>query len=136
VPLGAALLFSAGVIDAAIVDPMFSAMHFAVMFLVAGALMLVIAPGRRGVLIALVTMGIVAIAGAVFISIIVATFDVIGAVSASVIGLLVPYLVTDKLEDARREAAALQNELARRATSDDITAFRTWSCVTATASDG
>lgn len=121
VPLGAALLFSASVIVAAILAPPFGAVRFAFMFLVAGGLALLIAPGRRGVLLMLVTMGIVGIAGAILIGITVDTFDVISAVSALAIGLLVPYLVTDKLEDSRREAAALQSELARRATSDDIT---------------
>ncbi|MGE3474901.1 MAG: GGDEF domain-containing protein [Rhodospirillaceae bacterium] len=121
VPAGAALFFSTSTIAAALLDPAFGALHFAFMFSVGGGLTLLIAPGRRGVITALVVMGAVGVAGAVFIGTTLDAFDVTRAVSSLLIGLLVPYLAADRIEEAHHEASALQIELARRATSDDIT---------------
>ncbi len=121
VPVSAALFFSVSIIAAALLDPTFSALHFAFMLSVGGGLMLLIAPGRRSVIRALIIMGVVGIVGAIFIGMNINTFDVMRAASSLLIGLLVPYLLADRIDDARREASALETELARRATSDEIT---------------
>ncbi|MGE3334336.1 MAG: GGDEF domain-containing protein [Rhodospirillaceae bacterium] len=121
VPASAALIFSASVIVAALLHPSVDGLHFAFMLTVGGGLTLLIAPGRRSVILALVIMGVVGISGAILIGIAVGTFDVIRAVSSLLIGLLVPFLVADRIENAHRDASTLQAELARRATSDEIT---------------
>jgi diguanylate cyclase (GGDEF)-like protein len=120
-PVCAALLFSVGIVVAALRDPSFGALQFAFMFLVGGGLLLLIAPGRRGVIASLATMGAVGLAGAIVVGMAVDTFDVIHAISSMLIGLLVPYLLADRIEDAHRDASTLQTELARRATSDGMT---------------
>jgi len=121
IPASAALIFSSSAVLAAFVDPTFSAMHFAFMFLIGGGLMLLITPGRRGIILALIIMGVIGIPGAIFVGTAVDTFDAIRAASSSLIGLLLPYLVADRIEEAHTETASLQTELARRATSDEIT---------------
>lgn len=121
VPISAAALFSVSVVAAAVLDPAFSAMHFAFMIFVGGGLTLLVAPERRGAIAALAVMAVIAAGGAIFVGVTGHAFDVIGAVISSLIGLLVPYLVADRIDDAHRETLALQTELARRATSDEIT---------------
>ncbi|MCA0199605.1 MAG: GGDEF domain-containing protein [Proteobacteria bacterium] len=121
VPICAALIFSSSIIIAARLDSTFGALHFAFMFLVGGGLMLLIAPGRRGVILSLIVMGVIGIAGAISLGAAAGAFDVIHTAGSLLIGLLVPYLVAGRIEDAHRESSALQTELARRATSDEIT---------------
>ncbi len=120
-PLCAALIGGGTVIAAASRLADFGALHYVSMTVIAGGLALLVSATRRSFIVSIASLGAMAVIGAYFVALSHPTFDGIQAASLSVVGLLVPYLLSDVFAQARQDAAALQHELARRATSDEIT---------------
>ncbi len=119
-PIVSALAFSGAMIAVMTTDSAPDAIRFALMYAVLAPYLGLLAPTRRGAVGALAAMSIVAVPGALYLETRASSFHALSALTlmagVGALALSIVYM----LERARRDAALLRTELARRATSDDI----------------
>lgn len=120
-PLSVALIFSAAIAAAAIDTASISALQFGFMFVILGAILPTLAPTRRDAILALTLACAVGLLSAIFIATRADGFDGLQASFFVLISAALPQLIGGAITDVSREARTLQGELARRATSDEIT---------------
>lgn len=120
-PLTVAIAHGGGITAIAWIDPRPDAVRFAFMYACLAPLLCLLAPTRRGALWATGAMCAVAAAGALAVGLRAESFDLVVALGLLAVTFVLSLCIADALDDARNETARLRDELARRATSDEIT---------------
>ncbi len=120
-PLAVALVHGGGITAAALIDPRPDVVRFAFMYACLAPFLCLLAPTRQGALMATAAMSLIAAAGALAIGVRAESFNLVLALALLVAIFVLSMCIADALDDSRRETALLRGELARRATSDEIT---------------
>ncbi len=119
-PAVTSLVMSASAVVLLLADGAADAVRFGLMYAFVAPFLGLLAPSRRGAAIAFMIMTAIAAAGAVYLEARAPTFYLLPALAFLATALALSVSIARIIERAQRDATLLRTELARRATSDDI----------------
>lgn len=119
-PLAVALIFTGAIVANTLSDAAPDVLRFALMCGALAPFLSVLAPTRRGAVASLAAMTATGAGGALLIQVHAASFDAVQAVGLLAAFATLSLAIAHALDNARRESVVLRGELARRATSDEI----------------
>lgn len=121
VPVAASTVFSLCVAIAANAGPPSNSLLYALLLASLGPFLSLLAPARRGAIAALAAMSLIGMGGALLAGARSPIFETPPALAFLLGAVVLSISIAHVIETARREAIILRSELARRATSDEIT---------------